>query len=268
MVYYNPKQQRFFHCSYEFTESWYVKSSGGWLDGSHRHSSVWAKVTHVHLTKILLRLVQLVANLARNKILPLPPHLNSSKARNGTLHPIAYRTGRLWSNTKDGWRELIRRLGGVVLCNCVHPSSSPLQSVGTQNNCSSSARAEIPWNSFIHRVICENGATPHFHGSSSARRVMRLLRCRLADETITKAYANPISPSWWTLKKLERQTDLKEIRAAMHDTFILSSKTIWWNHVVYADDHGLVLQKDRNRIGSSGSPFLVVVLRRPECHRD
>lgn len=88
---------------------------------------------------------------------------------------------------------------------------------------------------------------PRFHGSSSARRVMRLLRGGLADETIIKAYAKPHRP---------KLTDLRENRAAPHDTFILSSKVMRWNHVVYVDDHGLVLQKTGST-GSSGSQVLL-----------
>ena len=96
---------------------------------------------------------------------------------------------------------------------------------------------------------------PRFHGSSSARRVMRLLRGGLADETIIKAYAKLHRPKLTDSEKLERQTDLREIRAATHDTFIQSSKAMRWNHVVYVDDHGLVLQKMVT--GSSGSQVLL-----------
>ena len=72
---------------------------------------------------------------------------------------------------------------------------------------------------------------------------MRLLRGGLADETIIKAYAKPHQPKLTGSEESERQTDLREIRAATHDTFIRSSKAMRSNHLVYVDDHGLVLQK-------------------------
>ena len=139
-------------------------------------------------------------------------------------------------------------MGSVQLC----PSLE-----GTENNCSSRARTEV-FMKFLHPQWdhLKMAQRARFHGSSSARRVMRLLRGGLADETIIKAYAKPHQPKLTGSEESERQTDLREIRAATHDTFIRSSKAMPWNHVVYVDDHGLVLQK-MGSTASSGSQVLL-----------
>lgn len=136
---------------------------------------------------------------------------------------------------RENWSAPLGVVFCEILCTYVHPLSRPLQSVGTENNCS----AEIPWNSFTHHMICEKrNATFSWVLFRSPRYEASSWWVGRWDKGLCET--GPINPSW---------------RTATRDTFVLSSKALRWNHVVYVDDHGFVLQKAV--MGSSGSQVLL-----------